>query len=290
VLAVPLGSHLLVEGRFDFRGFISPKNGNSGPYEGTFFKSTEYLQLDYIATPKLTITAGRFLTPFGTYNERLTPIWIRKLQDAPIIFAIGTRTTGSSDGAMIRGALVSNSSLQLNYVGYFSAASTVDQFTSARSAGGRIDVFLPNQRLEIGTSYSRFLQGTHNNSIGAHVWWQSRDASLQIRSEYAHSEHAQGYWIESAYRLSHGRSKDSFVGRLEPVFRMQQLFRNSPSPGDGLPSADTKQADFGFVYHLPHEVRLNSNYSRKFSTSGNGNIWDMSLTYRFLFPAWRGHK
>src|ERR1700710_320589 len=52
VLAVPLGSHLLVEGRFDFRGFISPKNGNSGPYEGTFFKSTEYLQLDYIATPK----------------------------------------------------------------------------------------------------------------------------------------------------------------------------------------------------------------------------------------------
>lgn len=57
-----------------------------------------------------------------------------------------------------------------------------------------------------------------------------------------------------------------------------------------LPSADTRQADFGFDYHLPHEVRLNTSYSRKFSTNGNANISDMPLTYRFLFPVWRGHK
>jgi hypothetical protein len=66
--------------------------------------------------------------------------------------------------------------------------------------------------------------------------------------------------------------------------------RDSPGSGDGLPSANTQQADFGFVYHLPHETRFGSRYARKFSSTGNASIWSMSLTYRFLFPAWRGYQ
>src|SRR5437879_9849452 len=76
VAAVPLGEHLLVESRAYISDFIAPKNGNSGPYQGDFFADLQYLQLDYLAAPKLTLTVGDFLTPFGTYNERLTPIWI----------------------------------------------------------------------------------------------------------------------------------------------------------------------------------------------------------------------
>lgn len=290
VVVIPLGNHLLAESRFDFREFYNRQNGRSGSYEGTFFKSTQYLQLDYIASPRLTLSVGRFLTPFGSYNERLSAIWIQNLQDSPLIFPIGTRTTGSSDGVMIRGSLLSQPKVQVSYAGYFSVSSGVDQFESARSAGDRISVYFPTKRIEIGTSYARFLQGTRNNSIGAHFWWQPWHSPLQVRSEYAHGEHAQGYWIEASYRLSQWRGADSAIGRIEPLFRMQQVFRNSPGPGDGLPSADTKQADFGFDYHLPHEVRLNTSYSRKFSTNGNANIWGMSLTYRFLFPVWRGHQ
>lgn len=289
VVVIPLGNHLLVESRFDFREFYTRENGRSGPYQGTFFKSTQYLQLDYIAAPKLTLTVGRFLTPFGTYNERLSAIWIQNFQDSPLIFPIGTRTTGSSDGAMVRGSLFSQPKVQINYIGYFSVSSSVDQFQAARSAGDRISAYFPGKRIEIGTSYARFLQGTHNNSIGADFWWQPWRSPLQVRSEYAHGEHAQGYWLEASYRLSQWRGADSILGRIEPLFRMQQVFRNSPGSSDGLPSAETKQADFGFDYHLPHEVRLNTSYSRKFSTNGNANIWDISLTYRFLFPAWRGH-
>lgn len=290
VIAVPLGNHFLVESRFDFREFYTPKNGTSGPYEGTFFKSTQYLQLDYIAAPKLTFTVGRFLTPFGTYNERLSAIWIQKLQDSPLIFPIGTRTTGSSDGVMLRSVLFSQAKIQIKGLAYFSVLSGVDQFQSARSAGYRFDIYLPDKRIEIGTSYARFLQGTHNNSVGVHFWWLPWRSPLQVRSEYAHGEHAQGYWLEASYRLSQWRGPESVVGRIEPLFRMQQVFRNSPGPGDGLPSADTKQADFGLDYHLPHEVRINTSYSRKFSANGNANIWDMSLTYRFLFPVWRGRQ
>jgi len=289
LVAAPIGSHLLVEGRFYFEEFFGQKN-NTGPYQGTFLKSTQYLQLDTIAAPKLTFTVGRFLTPFGTYNERLSALWIQRFQDAPLIFPIGTRTTGSSDGAMVRGVLLSTPVVQVNYLGYFSVLSSIGQFQSARSAGDRIDVHLPEKRIELGTSYARFLQGTRNNSIGADFWGRPWEFPLEVRSEYAHGPHAQGYWLETAYRLSQWRGPDSILGRTEPLFRMQQTFRNSPGQGDGLPSADTRQADFGLVYHLPHEVRFNTSYSRKFSTAGNGNIWDLSLTYRFLFPVWRGRQ
>ncbi len=49
-------------------------------------KNLDYAQVDYIANPYLTVTMGRFLTPFGIFNERLYPIWIRSLQQDPLIF------------------------------------------------------------------------------------------------------------------------------------------------------------------------------------------------------------
>jgi hypothetical protein len=288
VAAVPLGEHLLVESRAYLEEFIAPKNGNSGPYEGNFFCSLQYLQLDYIAAPKLTVTVGDFLTPFGTYNERLSPIWISNFQDAPLIAPIGIGD-GSSLGAMLRGAAYSNPHIQLNYAGYFSAASNVSQFPAQRAAGGQFSMYLPEKRLEIGTSYSRLLQGQHGNSTGIHVWWQPYRVPLAIRSEYAHGPHSQGYWIESAYRLSQWSGPDSWLGRLEPVFRMQQTFRNSPG-SDHLPSVGTQRTDFGLDYHLPHEVRVNASYARQFASTGNENIWETTVTYRFLFPAWKGRS
>jgi hypothetical protein len=294
VFAAPIGQHLLGEGRFDFREFYFRSNGNSGPYEHEFIKSTQTLQLDYLATPKVTFVVGRFLIPFGTYNERLSAIWIQNFQNAPILFGLGTRTTGSGDGAQIRGVAYSDAKVQVNYLTWFSVRSNVGQFQAARAAGDRIDVYFPTTRVEIGTSYERFMQDTQYNVEGAHFWWLPNRWPLQVRSEYAHGPHAQGYWIETSFPASQlgGRFADpnSWLGRIEPLFRMQQIFRNSPGNGDGLPGVDTKQADFGFDYHLPHEVRFNSSYSRKFTPNGNGNVWDVSLTYRFLTPVWPGKK
>ena len=288
VLEFPIRKQFLLESRADIRGLFQQTN-NTGPYHGTFTAIPEYLQLDYLANRRLTVVAGRFLTPFGTYNERLTAIWIRNLQDAPLSFGIGTRTSGSSDGVMLRSSLYSNAKINIDAIGYFSACVRSGLFQAGRVAGDRVDVYLPSARLEIGTSYQRFLQDAHSNSFAAHAWWMPQRAPIQIRSEFDHGAHAQGYWIEAAYPFSQIGRQDSWIGRFEPLFRMQQTFRNSPGPGDGLPSADTKQADFGFDYHLPHEVRLNTSYARTFSTT-NGNIWDVSLTYRFLIPTGRGAK
>jgi hypothetical protein len=76
-----------VESRAEFEAaFQRPPDG--GPYGGPVSKNLDYAQVDYIANPYLTGTLGRFLTPFGIFNERLYPIWIRSLQQDPLILPL----------------------------------------------------------------------------------------------------------------------------------------------------------------------------------------------------------
>jgi hypothetical protein len=81
------------------------------------------------------------------------------------------------------------------------------------------------------------------------------------------------------------------LGRLEADFLMQQTFRAQPDPNDSLPSVNTQRGDFGLDYHLTHQVRINANYGRQFASTGDVNIWETSVIYRFLFPVWKskGH-
>jgi len=97
-----------------------------------------------------------------------------------------------------------------------------------------------------------------------------------------------GYWVEADYRLQNFGGLDSVWGRLEPVFRMQQTFRLNQGGSDSLPSANTQRADFGLDYNLPHNVRILTSYARQFSSTGNENVWETGIVYRFLFPAWKG--
>lgn len=290
VLAVPLADRFLIESRADLRGFFIRQNGTSGPYQGKLFATLEYLQLDYLANSHLTITVGRFLTPFGIYNERLSPIWIHKLQDAPFVAAIGTGI-GYSDGFMLRGALISNNSYTLTYSAYFSTLSNVNKLASVRASGGRVGIFLPRTRLELGSSYQRRLQTIRMDSVGADLTWEPFRVPLEIKGEWARSPSGQGYWIQGAYRLSQLRGANSIVGRFEPIFRMQQFFRSRIIANDSLPQTNTQRPEFGLNYYLPHEVRLNASYSRQFvSQSTDVNVWDLGITYRFLFPLWPGES
>lgn len=288
LLAAPLGNHLLVESRATLLDSFFPRGGGQNGYTSSSFLGLSYLQLDYLANPHATIVAGEFLTPFGTYNERLTPIWISNFESAPLIFSLGTMSTASSVGGMLRGSALSTRHVSLDYAGYFSATSTNEQFKAERSSGGRGDLYFPEARLEIGASYGRLLQGQHQNYSGMHLWWEPANVPLKFRSEYAHGPHSYGYWMESEFRFSRAGDLHSALAGFAPVVRWQQTFRNSPDPTDGLPSADTNRIDFALNYHLPHEVRINTDYSRQLSSTGNRNIWETGITYRFLFPTWRG--
>lgn len=291
VLAVPIGDHWLIESRADVQGFFFRQNGTSGPYNGIYADSLDYAQVDYIANPHLTITVGRFLTPFNIYNERFSALWIVNLEDPPVIVTIGTRTSASSNGGMVRGVAIARPKWTLNYTAYFSALTTTENLQSGRSAGGRVGLFLTHSGIEIGASYQRFLQDRKYNAAGTYFAWQPPQVPLDIRAEYAHSPGGQGYWLEGALRLAKSRISTNGFGRVQAVARVQQFFRGNPTLQDLLPSADVNQFDVGLNYYLPHDVRLNGSYGRQFSPAGNSNIWNVAITYRFLFPAWPGeHK
>ena len=192
----------MFETRATFESDMVQVPGQSGYHGGPVEKAVDYAQLDFIANPYLTVTVGRFLTPFGIYNERLYPIWIRNLQTDPLILPIGLGPSNASTGAMLRGGFKAHPQFNINYAVYFSALSTATPVDSSRFAGGRVGVFVPTARLEIGGSFQHVLQDERSNSFGFHAIWQPPALPLDIRAEYERSKRGSGYWVERAYRLS----------------------------------------------------------------------------------------
>ena len=290
LIAAPLGSRVLFESRAALIESATPSGGPQGGYNHSFFAGLTYLQADFLATPHLTVVAGSFLIPFGTYNERLSPVWINPLQDGPLIASLGVMGTGTGLGAQVRGSGYSTSRYNLTYAAYYSTRSGNQQFNADRSFGGQASLYFKPQQVEAGLSYGRLLQGTHENFYGMHVWYEPDNTNLRLRSEFARGHHAQGYWIQADYRTAHFGGLESWEGWLEPVLRMQQTWRRDTVVSDGLPLVNTQRVDFGLNYHLTHILRILTSYSRQFSATRDSNIWETGLVYRFLTPAWKGSK
>jgi len=127
----------------------------------------EYAQLSYILNDYMTIGAGRFLTPFGTFQERLHQAWINKLPDNPFAFDDGGITPEGTVGVQIRGgfALVGNSKMEYAvYAGNSPRLETGDtedagilfddnltDTKDSKVVGARVG-FLPFPELEVGFS------------------------------------------------------------------------------------------------------------------------------------------
>jgi len=288
VLLVPLGDHWLIESRAECEGaFQRPAPGE--PYGGAESKNLDYAQVDYIANPYMTVTMGRFLTPFGIFNERLYPIWIRSLQQDPLILPLSAE---SSDGMMLRGGFPANSGANLNYAAYVSAIDTGHNNLQAdRDVGGRMGIFLPGPRIEIGGSWQKLLQEDRSNSFGFHFAWQPRPLPLSMHAEYARSSRGSGYWIDAAYRLSQIPYARKALRHLEVAGRAEQFFTGTISPEEaaalGLAPANTREGEFGLNYYLKDGLKAVASYGRQFSSAGNQNLWSVGIAYRFLIPLGR---
>jgi len=286
LIAAPLGKSFLVESRATLFEYFAPNGGGQSGYSHSHFANFSYLQGEYLATPHLTIVGGSFLLPFNTYNDRLSPIWIANFQDGPLISGIGIGT-GTGLGGMLSGSAVSTSKYSISYNAWFSARSGNYYFNSQRSSGGRVSLYLPESRLEIGASFDRRLQQPQENFFGAHAWWEPKETGFRLRSEFGRGQHAQGYWIEADWRTLAFGGPERWTGRFEPVFRMQQTFRIDKLASDSVPSVNTERTDFGLDYNLPHNTRILTSYERQFASTGDVNIWETGIVYRFLFPTWK---
>lgn len=287
IFLVPIGQNWLIEARATFESDLAPPPG-SNDFKGVLDKEVDYLQLDYIANRYATVSIGRFLTPFGIYNERLYPIWIRDLQSDPLILPIGVGPSNASTGAMVRGGFNATSKIEVNYATYFSAESSANRFESDRAIGERAGIFLPGPRLEVGGSFEHLLQGNRPNAFGFHFAWQPRPLPLDIRAEYARSQNGSGYWVESAYRLSQFPVWRDEMRHFQTVARMQQFYVSS-SPSDSLLPVNTNMFEFGLNYYFQDNFRFVSSYGRQFAPlGGNENVWTLGLTYRLAMPLGNG--
>lgn len=288
VVLVPLGQRWLIETRGDFESDLTQVPGQSG-FHGQVQKGVDYAQLDFIANPYVTLTVGRFLTPFNIYNERLYPVWIRDLQTDPLILPIGIGPSNASNGAMLRGGFKVHPTFDINYAFYFSTLTTTEYIDSARFAGGRVGIFMPKTRLEFGSSFQHSLQDERSNSFGFHAIWEPFALPLEMRAEYGRSFQGSGYWCEAAYRLSQVPYFQKQLRHTQLVVRLQQSFTGE-SPDTSLFPVDLKMFELGVNYYVIDGLKATSSYGRQFRSDGNKNVWTFGLTYRFVFPlgnAWR---
>ncbi len=286
LLLIPLGDNWLIESRGALAETYS-KNAQ-GDFAGKFAYGVVYAQANYI-TKYVTVTGGRFTTPFGIYGERLAPSWIRALQVTPTAVPIASL---SALGGMLRGGVPAGSDkVNLNYAFYFSANNTNHIVATDRSTGGRIGFFFPNQRVEFGASYQQVLQADRPHSVGAHFIWQPYRVPLSVRSEYVRTSGTKGsgYWVEGVYRLSQIPS----LKRVEFAARAQQFFaapnlKAATIKKLGALGLDANQADGGVNYYFANDVRGTVNYGRQFIAGRNANLWTVGMTYRFVMSAWPG--
>ncbi|MCH8260108.1 MAG: hypothetical protein IIC46_07865 [Planctomycetes bacterium] len=135
--------------------------------EGKTEVELEYAHASYILNDYVTLGAGKFLTPFGIFGERLHPAWINKLPDAPLAFGHhGGLVPMSSLGAYVRGGFPLGDA-KGNYAFYLSngpslnvdghGVGTLDfenfgDINNNKAFGGRVG-FLPFPEIEIGYSF-----------------------------------------------------------------------------------------------------------------------------------------
>ena len=289
VLLVPFGSHVLLESRAEFFGFFTRQNQTSGPFAGKVFKSVDYAQVDWLANTHVIATAGAFLLPFGLYNERLAPLWIRNLQDAPITDSVGTRPNGVADGLMLRGNVKETQAYSIQYSAYFSARSSINQLEASRLAGGDSSIFLKAARLEVGESFQHVLQQREINSSGTYVSWQPEQIPLNLKAEFDRSYYGEGYWIEPAFQFSQVPVAPGFFKHVQVVPRLQQ-FHPLNGGGNSLPTKNTQRFDIGLNYYFRDNMRFISSYGRQFRQQADANVWNIGFTYRFIWPLWPGRK
>ncbi len=149
----------------------------------------EYAEASYLVTDYLTLGAGKFLTPFGLFGERLHPAWINKFPDMPLIYGHDGLAPFTSLGIYARGGVPLGSTM-FNYAVYLSNGGTLNtgddepdeagmlhfenfsDLNNNKAVGGRVG-FLPIPEIEVGASFNWSKVNPSGSEVGdvdAFIW------------------------------------------------------------------------------------------------------------------------
>lgn len=143
----------------------------TGYAHGGFEIGLEYASLAYILNDYMTLRAGKFLSPFNSFNERMHPTWINKMPSNPLgmgghdpvgpasEFGVELRGGARLGGPQINYSLFVSNGIALNVVEDVESPSATLNYTNAednnnsKAIGGRFGLLpFDDSSLEVGIS------------------------------------------------------------------------------------------------------------------------------------------
>lgn len=257
-----------------------------------------YAHMSYLLNDYVTIGAGKFLLPFGTFSERTHPSWINKLPTSPLVTGL---VPENGVGVQIRGGFPIRS-MKLNYALYYvngpeflTGSSNAGRLgfgrnldnNNGKTVGGRVG-FLPIPDLEIGYSFltgrvgdsgSRYRkQDTvmHGVDFAFARQFGSLRGRLELKGEFAWVEtddaifvgafnpftfdnKSNGWYVQAAYRPT---LVDVKLGSTIELRNCELVLRYDQLRRSGPRSlgADREQITLGLDYWLRPNVVLKAAY------------------------------
>ncbi len=167
----------------------------------------EYATIHYKLAKNLTLGAGKFLSPFGIFGERLHPAWINKFAEKPLGFShdaggmIGPMTEFGFElrgGAQIGGS-------KINYVGYISNGPNLVEGVNNPMMAGMLQ-------------YDNFADNNNNKAIGGRIGFlpfANSSLEIGISGQYAKVGNQESNFKNIGARLS--AIDLSVIQKIEPL-------------------------------------------------------------------------
>jgi hypothetical protein len=249
-----------------------------------------YANVNFIVNDWLTVLAGRFLPPIGSFNERLHFSPIRKMPDFPVVERTVTPGDFSLNGIEARGAqYLFCSPVKLEYAFYLAnglglpgktlsdlanldrLAETTADVNNAMAFGGRVGLWAPELGLNGG--FSLFFNRPYTTTAGNDINLWNIDLNYHkdnwdVRFEYAFMRqeteafigtniHRRGFYAQVAYQPLDASS--DCLRKLEFVFRYSRARFDGIDPfaldlgafaSRVRVPVDRDQYAFGVNYHI----------------------------------------
>lgn len=299
ILLWKLSDRLFFEGELEFEAG-----------EGETETNLEYANLSYIVNDYLTLKAGRFLAPFGTFADRLHPGWINKLPDQPLTVGEEGISPWSEVGVQASGGFPAGST-KFNYAVYVTNGprlNTTDpdmagslQFNNNadidnnKAVGARIG-FMPIPELELGYSFqaakvgdtvdaSALLQAVDLNYVrdskllkgvvdvkAQWVWSRVSDQIYDTGAgPFTFKNRRSGGYAQIAYRPA--KVANDFLKNLEAVCRWDMI--DNPDGAPEETAFDEKRWTLGLNYWLGSSTAVKAAYQfgdRRLPGAGSENV------------------
>jgi hypothetical protein len=262
--------------------------------EGVTETSLEFAQADVILTDNLSLTAGKFLLPFGVFGRRLHPSWINKMATTPPLFGHDVTGFGAepllaipADVGVMAQAAFAAGDLQIGLNGYitqgyqaeehdegggeaqleeeevpgFGLPASSEDLTNNKMVGGRLDIALPPwAEINFSAFGGKYDERDLLDLTAFNVAAELRRSGLEFRAEYLRTrQEFEGHEGLSERVRSGVYTQLSYrVREWESVLRFTKIF-DDEIDGIAETTAATQLA-IGLDYWIGPSVAVISSY------------------------------